>query len=100
MDSLTDPAKFKQRELVVRVATLELLVADLIHLVRQLAPEAVEAVAAEAAHDLENQIGHGMPDGLEHQRFRLQQVLDSRARNLGRKRFSSRFATQRFSSTD
>ena len=100
MDAWADPAKFKQRELVVRVATLELLVADLIHLVRQLAPEAVDELAREAAHDLENQKGHDMPTGAEHQRFRLQQVLSGRARSLGLRRFSRRLANPRHEPTD
>jgi hypothetical protein len=100
MGVVIEREKLKQRELSVRVTTLELLVADLIHLLRQLAPEAVDVLAAEAAHDLEVQTHHLMPDKLEHQRYRLQQVLDARARNLSRKRFSSRLSAQRFSSTD
>jgi hypothetical protein len=100
MDAYVDPAKLKQRELVVRVATLELLVADLLHLVRQVAPEAVDELAREAAGDLDGQIGHDMPSGAENQRFQLQQVLSGRARNLARKRFSQRLSTQRFAPTD
>lgn len=100
MDAWVDPAKLKQRELVVRVATLELLVADLLHLIRQVAPEAVEELAREAAHDLENQVAHDMPSDAEHQRFRLQQVLSGRARNLAKRRFSQRLSTQRFAPTD
>jgi len=100
MDAVVDREKLKQRELSQRVTTLELLVADLIHLVRQLDPEAVEVLAAEAARDAEHQTHHAMPEALEHQRYRLQQVLESRARNLGRRRFSSRLAAQKFSSTD
>ncbi len=100
MDALTDPDKFKQRELVVRVAALELLVADVIHLLRQIDPAAVDALAAEAARDLQNQIGHDMVGGAESQRFRLQQVLDRRARNLAQRRFSQRLAVQRFAPTD
>jgi hypothetical protein len=100
MNAVVDREKLMKRELAQRVTTLELLVGDLIHLVRQLAPEAVDAVAAEAARDLEIQTHHAMPAALEHQRFRLQQVLDSRARNLSRKRFSSRLSTQKFSPTD
>jgi hypothetical protein len=100
MDVVVDRERLKQRELAQRVTTLELLVADLIHLVRQLAPEAVDALAAEAARDAVNQTHHAMPEALEHQRYRLQQVLESRARNLRRRRFSSRLSAQRFPSTD
>ncbi|HUZ12172.1 MAG TPA: hypothetical protein VMU93_04885 [Caulobacteraceae bacterium] len=100
MDAWVDPAKLKQRELVVRVATLELLVADLVHLLRQVAPEAVDESAAEAARDLTSQVGHDMPSDAEHQRFRLQQVLSGRARALASRRFSQRLAAQRFAPTD
>jgi hypothetical protein len=100
MNVVVDREKLKQRELAQRVTTLELLVADLIHLVRQLAPGAVDALAAEAAHDVVNESHHALPEALEHQRFRLHQVLDARARNLARKRFSASLSAQRFSSTD
>jgi hypothetical protein len=100
MADTSDRERLKQRELTARVTTLELLVADLIHLVRLLDPEAMEAVALEAARDVERQINRSMPDSLEHQRFRLKQVLESRARSLGRPRFSPRLAEQRFSATD
>ena len=92
--------KFKQRELVVRVATLELLVADLIHLARQYDSEAVDRLAAEAARDLDSQGARAMPCDVENQRFRLRQVLDNRARNLAHRRFSARLAVQRHSPTD
>lgn len=100
MDAFADPAKLKHRELVVRVATLELLVADLVHLVRQLSPGIVDELAAEAARDMEGQVGRDMPSGAENQRFRLQQVLSGRARSLGSRRFSQRLSAQRFSPTD
>jgi hypothetical protein len=100
MGEVIDRERLKQRELAARVTTLELLVADLIHLLRRLDDKAVDALAAEAAHDLQNEINHALPEALEHQRFRLQQVLDSRARNLARRRFSPRLSTQRFAPTD
>src|SRR5579863_6079663 len=100
MDAWVDPAKLQRRELVVRVATLELLVADLIHLVRQLAPEALDELAGEAEHDLTLQTGRDMPAGAESQRFRLQQVLSGRARGLASRRYSRRLRAQRFSPTD
>jgi hypothetical protein len=92
--------KMTQRELVMRVATLELLVADLIHLVRQCAPDAVKELAAEAARDIDIQTARAMPCDAEDQRFRLHRVLDSRARNLASQRFSSRLAVQQHAATD
>ena len=89
-----------QRELVIRVATLELLVADLIHIVRQCALDAVNELAAEAARDVDIQTARTMPCDAENQRFRLRKVLDSRARNLASQRFSPRLALQRHAATD
>ncbi|MBV9994669.1 MAG: hypothetical protein JO127_05605 [Caulobacteraceae bacterium] len=100
MDDLPDREKFMQRELVARVTTLELLVADLIHLVRQLDESAVDALAAEASRDVCREINHALPEGLEHQRFRLKQVLEGRARNLAQRRFSSKLRAQKFAPTD
>jgi hypothetical protein len=97
---MTERESLTQRELVMRVATLELLVADLIHLVRQCAPEAVQALAEEAARDVDVQAARAMPCDAENQRFRLRKVLDNRARNLAKHRFSSRFAVQRHAPTD
>jgi hypothetical protein len=82
-----EPEQLKHRELVVRVATLELLVADLIHILRQVAPEKVDALAAEATRDEDIQFAHTMPAGAENQRFRLHQVFDERRRRLQHRRF-------------
>src|SRR5260221_5641913 len=90
----------KQKELTVRVATLELLVADLVHALRQVAPDVVEALGAEAVLDRDGQMCHDMPPGAEHQRFRLHQVLDERARRLGYRRFSDKLRRQRCEPTD
>jgi hypothetical protein len=95
-----DTDSLKRRELVVRVATLELLVADLIHLLHQVAPHEVDAVTHEAAIDRDTQAARDMPAGAENQRFRLHQVLDQRARQLGQKRFSSRLSAGRHYPTD
>ena len=99
MDAVTNET-LKPRELVVRVATLELLVADLIHLLHQVAPGEVEAVVHEAAMDRDAQVARNMPAGAENQRFRLHQVLDQRARQLGQKRFSSRLSAARHYPSD
>lgn len=94
------PARNNVGELIVRVATLELLVSDLIHIVRQIAPERLNEIECEARHDAVTQSSHDMPLGLEHQRFRLHQVLDGRARVLARKRFASILSRNRFAETD
>jgi hypothetical protein len=73
------------RDLVARVAALELLVADLIHVLWQVSPAAMNKLANDAAHDLE--IGHtrvALPVG-DHQRDRLYAVLRTRQRMLKRK---------------
>jgi hypothetical protein len=73
------------RDLVARVAALELLVADLVHVLWQVTPNAMNKLANDAAHDLE--IGHtrvALPVG-DHQRDRLYAVLRSRQRMLRRK---------------
>ncbi|WP_293680895.1 hypothetical protein [uncultured Phenylobacterium sp.] len=73
------------RDLVARVAALELLVADLVHVLWQVSPTAMNKLANDAAHDLE--IGHtriALPVG-DHQRDRLYAVLRSRQRMLKRK---------------
>ena len=97
---MSERVSLTQRELVMRVATLELLVSDLIHLVRQGAPDAVQGLAAEAARDLDLQTARTMPCDAESQRFRLHKVLDSRARSLAAHRFSSRLTAQRHAPTD
>jgi hypothetical protein len=100
MHGVVDRESLRQRELVVRVATLELLVADLLHVLRQVAPEIVDDLAGEAVTDRDGQMCRNMPDGAEHQRFRLHQVLDERARRLNHKRFSARLRRQRCEATD
>jgi hypothetical protein len=80
-----DDLATSNRDLVARVAALELLVADLIHVLWQVSPAAMNKLANDAAHDLE--IGHtrvALPVG-DHQRDRLYTVLRSRQRMLKRK---------------
>lgn len=79
---MPDEVSTRKRDLVARVATLELLVADLVHILWQVSPNAMNKLAAEAARDLE--IGHtkiALPVG-EHQRDRLYTVLQTRRRLL------------------
>jgi hypothetical protein len=82
-----EPEQLKRRELVVRVATLELLVSDLIHILRQVAPDKVDALVAEAVRDEEVQAARSMPADAENQRFRLHQVFDERRRRLQHRRY-------------
>ena len=79
---MPDEISTSKRDLVARVATLELLVADLVHILWEVAPAAMNRLAADAARDLE--IGHtkiALPVG-EHQRDRLYTVLQTRQRML------------------
>jgi hypothetical protein len=80
-----DDLATSNRDLVARVAALELLVSDLIHVLWQVSPSAMNKLANDAAHDLE--IGHtrvALPIG-DHQRDRLYTVLRTRQRMLKRK---------------
>lgn len=80
-----DELATSKRDLVARVAALELLVADLIHILWQVAPSAMNKLSNDAVHDLE--IGHtrvALPVG-DHQRDRLYAVLRTRQRMLRRK---------------
>jgi len=81
-----EPNTLSQRELVVRVATLELLVADLVHLLRTVDPKAVDDLVREATLDRDINDARPMPADAEHQRFRLNQVLAERVRALSRRR--------------
>lgn len=82
---MQDEFATSKRDLVARIATLELLVADLVHILWQVSPAAMNKLAGDAAHDLE--IGHtrvALPVG-DHQRDRLYTVLRTRQRTLKRK---------------
>lgn len=82
-----------KRELVARVATLELLVADLVEMLWQLDPERMEQLGEDAAHDLEIQNARFMPAGAEHQRERLFSVLRDRQHKLSHRRRRTRPAS-------
>jgi hypothetical protein len=73
-------------DLVVRVATLELLVADLIDLLWRSNPEAMEQLSREAVHDLDIQNARVPIPAGEHQRQRLFNVLQDRRRKLEHRR--------------
>jgi hypothetical protein len=74
-----------RRDLVARVATLELLVSDLIDLLWEVDPAAMEALANDAARDLEIQNSRVLA-AAEHQRERLFTVLSDRRRKLQHRR--------------
>ncbi|MDB5477242.1 MAG: hypothetical protein JWP49_2753 [Phenylobacterium sp.] len=79
---MPDEIRTGKHDLVVRVATLELLVSDLIELLWRIDPRAMDQLAHDADHDL--QIQHNrtpLPAG-EHQRLRLYSVLQDRSRRL------------------
>ena len=83
---MSDEVSTSKRDLVARVATLELLVADLVHVLWQVSPGAMNRLALEASRDLE--IGETkvtLPVG-EHQRDRLYTVLKTRQRLLKQKK--------------
>jgi hypothetical protein len=74
-----------RRDLIARVATLELLVSDLIDLLWRVDPQGMGRVASEAAADLE--IHHNRTlTAAEHQRERLYTVLAERKRKLQHRR--------------
>lgn len=74
-----------RRDLVGRVATLELLVSDLIDLLWRLDPGGMERMAGEAQRDLDIQNSRTVP-GAEQQRERLFTVLQDRRRKLQHRR--------------
>ena len=75
-----------RRDLVARVATLELVVADLIEVLWRLDPAAMERLAQDAGRDLETHDSRAAPGGAEHQRDRLRGVLQDRRRRLEHRR--------------
>lgn len=70
-----------RRDLIARVATLELLIADLIGILQKVAPEAMQKLGQDAARDVELQNARTLPVA-EHQRDRLHTVLADRQRKL------------------
>ncbi|HEY8571909.1 hypothetical protein [Phenylobacterium sp.] len=74
-----------RRDLVARVATLELLVSDLIDLLWRIDPQAMEKLVCEAGRDLEIQNSRTIA-AAEHQRERLFTVLQDRRRKLQHRR--------------
>ena len=69
-----------RRDLVARVATLELLISDLIDLLWRVDPAAMEQLAREANHDLEIQNSRTVLAAGEHQRCKHKNILAPFAR--------------------
>lgn len=86
---MTEDLPTSRRDLVARVATLELLVSDLIDVLWRIDPKAMEALAGEAGRDLEIQNSRILA-AAEHQRERLFTVLSDRRRKLQHRRRTGR----------
>lgn len=83
---MSEEIRTSKHDLIARVATLELLVSDLIDLLWQVDPRRMEQLARDADQDL--MIQHNrtpLPAG-EHQRLRLYSVLQDRKRRLQHRR--------------
>jgi len=79
---MPEEIRTSKHDLVARVATLELLVADLVELLWRVDPEGMARLAADADRDLEIQNNRmPLPAG-ETQRMRLFNVLQDRRRRL------------------
>ena len=78
-----------RRDLISRVATLELLVSDLIGILQEIDPTAMQRLAHDAGRDVEIQHNRTLAVA-EHQRDRLRTVLTDRQRKLQPKRPSAR----------
>jgi hypothetical protein len=74
-----------RRDLIARVATLELLISDLIGVLHRVDPDAMQQLAQDAARDMELQSSRTLQVA-EHQRDRLHTVLSDRQRKLQPKR--------------
>ena len=70
-----------RRDLIARVATLELLVSDLIGILQAIDPDAMQLLAQVAARDADIQNTRTLQVA-EHQRERLYGVLQDRRRKL------------------
>ncbi|MDE2487447.1 MAG: hypothetical protein KGO51_08615 [Alphaproteobacteria bacterium] len=83
---MREEIRTSNHDLVARVATLELLVADLVDLLWQLDPKAMEKLARDAEQDLEIQQNRTPLPAGENQRMRLFAVLQDRRRKLQHRR--------------
>jgi len=81
---MSDDVSTSKRDLVARVATLELLVADLIHALWKVDPKGMDRMAAEAGDEAEIQNSRIARQLAEPDRERLYTVLEARRRMLRR----------------
>jgi hypothetical protein len=86
---MRDEIRTSNHDLVARLATLELLVADLIDLLWQVDAKAMERLARDAEQDLEIQNNRTPLPAGENQRMRLYAVLQDRRRKLQHRRSRS-----------
>ncbi|WP_296597328.1 hypothetical protein [Phenylobacterium sp.] len=83
---MSDDVSTSKRDLVARIATLELLVADLIDALWRVDPRGMNQIAAGAGQDADSQeVRQSLPVG-EPDRERLYSVLETRSRMLRRKK--------------
>lgn len=81
---MSDDDSTSKRDLIARVATLELLVADLIDALWRVDPRGMDRLAEEASRDVDAQQARpALPVGPQ-QRERLYSVLETRRRMLRR----------------
>ena len=81
---MSDDVSTSKRDLVARVATLELLVADLIHALWRVDPQGMHRLADEAGQEIQD--AHIPLPVSEQERERLFTVLEIRQRMLKRKK--------------
>ena len=82
---MEEEVRTSRRDLISRVATLELLVSDLIGILQAVDPKAMQQLAHDAGRDVEIQNSRTLAVA-EHQRDRLRTVLTDRQRKLQPKR--------------
>jgi hypothetical protein len=85
--AMEQEVRTSRRDLISRVATLELLVSDLIGILQEVDPKAMHQLAHDAGRDVEIQNSRTLAVA-EHQRDRLRTVLTDRQRKLQPKRAS------------
>lgn len=83
---MADDIRTSKHDLIARVATLELLVSDLVELLWQVNPGAMDRLAHDADHDLMIQHNRTPLPAAENQRARLYSVLQDRKRRLQHRR--------------
>lgn len=83
---MSDDVSPRERDLVARVATLELLVEDLIDALWRVDPGGMNRLANGAGHDADSQDVRRRLPVAEPDRERVYSVLETRRRMLGRKK--------------